>query len=103
MVLNQTWVSVYVVISETRYQYQYYIIISKCTEPLIWSSNIFDCFIHKSSSTGPEEQMNRMEAMRRARDKLQAEVDAAASAEAEKMKEVCLDFRMYQNLVVFVF
>ena len=47
--------------------------------------------------------MNRMEAMRRARDKLQAEVDAAASAEAEKMKEVCLDFRMYQNLVVFVF
>ena len=33
--------------------------------------------------------MNRMEAMRRARDKLQAEVDAAATVEAEKMKEVC--------------
>ncbi|KAL5254805.1 hypothetical protein ACHWQZ_G014293 [Mnemiopsis leidyi] len=39
------------------------------------------------SNLSPEEQMNRMEAMRRARDKLQAEVDAAASAEAEKMKE----------------
>ena len=33
--------------------------------------------------------MNRMEAMRRARDKLQAEVDAAATVEAEKMKEAC--------------
>ena len=30
-----------------------------------------------------------MEAMRRARDKLQAEVDAAAAVEAEKMREVC--------------
>lgn len=32
--------------------------------------------------------MNRMEAVRRARDKLQAEVDAAAAQEAEKIKEV---------------
>merc|ERR1712003_334021 len=35
----------------------------------------------------PEEQLNRLEAMRRAREKLQAEVDAAAAIEAEKLKE----------------
>lgn len=39
------------------------------------------------SNLSPEEQMNRMEAMRRAREKLQAEVDKAAAIEAVKMQE----------------
>ena len=48
---------------------------------------------------GPEEQMNRMEAMRRARDKLQAEVDAAATVEAEKMKEVCVHSVLIESVL----
>jgi len=39
------------------------------------------------SNLSPEEQMNRLEAMRRAREKLQAEVDVAAAVEAEKIRE----------------
>jgi len=39
------------------------------------------------SNLSPEEQMNRMEAVRRAREKLQAEVDKASAIEAEKIKE----------------
>ncbi|XP_063682715.1 selenoprotein S-like [Bolinopsis microptera] len=39
------------------------------------------------SNLSPEEQMNRLEAMRRAREKLQAEVDVAAAIEAEKIRE----------------
>lgn len=43
---------------------------------------------HVMHVSGPEEQMNRLEAMRRAREKQQAIVDAAAAVEAEKIREV---------------
>ena len=46
--------------------------------------------------------MNRMEAMRRARDKLQAEVDAAATVEAEKMKEVCFHCALIESVLCWI-
>lgn len=39
------------------------------------------------NNLSPEEQMNRLEGMRKAREKLQAEVDKAAAIEAEKIRE----------------
>ena len=39
--------------------------------------------------------MNRLEAMRRAREKLQAEVDVAAAVEAEKIREVLFTHSLF--------